>query len=403
MSEVALEFCGVWKKFKKGEIHDSLRDLIPALTKALFSRNNEGGLEAREFWALQDVNFQVRRGEAIGVVGANGAGKSTILKLLSKILRPTRGSIMAPGRLSALIEIGAGFHPDLTGRENVYLNGAILGMTRQEISLKFDDIVEFAGISDFIDTPVKRYSSGMYARLGFSVAAHVDPEILLVDEVLSVGDMQFQEKCLERMLRFACEGTTVVFVSHNLQAVQMLCSRALLLRKGTVAMLGPTSEVLNEYLCSPVAQPVSITSTSIERILLYDEKGEIKTNFSPGQRAQFRLTIHEKEPLKECQLGFIIHRATDGLPVCDYNLPLSGLELSTPDIAGCVSLAINVSMNLLRGAYVVSLFIYHRPTGRFLIRVNRVLSFFVEETVSFQGICHLNPVIQRLEITRAPE
>jgi ABC-type polysaccharide/polyol phosphate transport system ATPase subunit len=397
MSEVALEFDGVWKKFKKGEIHDSLRDLIPALAKGLFSRKGEGNLETREFWALQDISFQVRRGEAFGVIGANGAGKSTILKLLSKILRPTRGRITTQGRLSALIEVGAGFHPDLTGRENVYLNGAILGMTRQETSRKFDEIVEFAGIGDFIDTPVKRYSSGMYARLGFAVAAHVDPEILLVDEVLSVGDMQFQEKCLERMLQIAREGTTVIFVSHNLQAVQMLCGRALLLKRGIIAKLGPTSEVLKEYLCSPVTRPVSEFGTSIDRILLYGAEGEARTNFVPGQRAQLQLTIHSSEPLEDCQLGFIIHRATDGLPVCDYNLPLSEVGHLIPDSSGGVSLAVNVSMNLLRGAYVVSLFVYHCPTARYLSRVNRVLSFFVEETMSWQGVCHLSPVVQTLK------
>src|SRR6202045_1411143 len=198
MSEIALEFDGVWKKFKKGEIYDSLRDLIPALMKGLFS-SDDSELHKREFWALQDINFQVRRGEAFAIIGANGAGKSTALKLLSRILRPNRGHIIAHGRLSALIEVGAGFHPALTGRENVYLNGCILGMKRQEIARKFDEIVEFAGIAEFIDTPVKRYSSGMYARLGFAVAAHVDPDILVVDEVLSVGDIVFQNRCLEKM------------------------------------------------------------------------------------------------------------------------------------------------------------------------------------------------------------
>jgi homopolymeric O-antigen transport system ATP-binding protein len=285
MSELAIEFDGVWKKFKKGEIHDSLRDLIPALTRVAFSRNGPGELHEREFWALRDISFQIRRGEAWGIVGANGAGKSTILKLLSKILRANKGAVNIHGKVSALIEVGAGFHPDLTGRENVYLNGCILGMKRQEVARKFDQIVEFAGVGDFIDTPVKRYSSGMYARLGFAVAAHVDPDILLVDEVLSVGDMQFQEKCLDRMREVVEEGTTVIFVSHNLQAVQTLCEQTLLLKTGTVSTIGPTAKVLNGYLCEPSAGASSFP-TLIEDISLHDLDGLPKADFSPGEKAQ---------------------------------------------------------------------------------------------------------------------
>ena len=186
MGANAVEFHGVWKKFVRGERYDSLRDLIPATTKLLFSpRKND--LEAKEFWALQDVSFDVGRGDALGIIGPNGSGKSTTLKLLSKILKPDRGNLRVSGRMSTLIELGAGFHPDLTGRENVYLNGTILGMRKAEIDKKFDEIVEFSELKDFLDTPVKRYSSGMHARLGFSVAARVNPEVLIVDEVLSVG------------------------------------------------------------------------------------------------------------------------------------------------------------------------------------------------------------------------
>jgi lipopolysaccharide transport system ATP-binding protein len=397
MSEFALEVDGAWKKFKKGEMYDSLRDLIPAVAKGLFSRNNKTELQKREFWALQDVSFQVRHGEAFGIIGANGAGKSTILKLLSRILRPNRGRIVTHGRLSALIEIGAGFHPDLTGRENVFLNGAILGMSRQEIARKFDEITEFAGIGDFIDTPIKRYSSGMSARLGFAVAAHVDPEILLVDEVLSVGDMQFQEKCLERMLRIARDGTTVIFVSHNLQAVQMLCGRTLFLKRGQVAKLGLTSEALQEYICTPSASSGVTFPSSIDQILLCDEKGKPKANFNPGEKAQLRLTIHPTKPLEECLLGFIIYRATDGLAVCDYNIRLSEMGSLAPDALGTVSLAVDLNMNLLRGAYAVSLHIYHSPTARFLVRADRMANFFIDETMSWQGVSHVSPMVRKLD------
>src|SRR2546430_7181454 len=199
MTDIALSLSGVYKKFRKGEMYDSLRDLIPALPGKLFRRHPAESLAKKEFWAVKDVSFEVDRGEAFGIIGANGAGKSTILKLLSRIMRPTCGSITVDGRLSALIEVSAGFHPDLTGRENIFLNGTILGMTRVEIKRRFDAIVAFSGLEEFLDTPVKRYSSGMFARLGFAVAAHVEPDILIVDEVLSVGDYLFQQKCFQRM------------------------------------------------------------------------------------------------------------------------------------------------------------------------------------------------------------
>lgn len=397
MSEVALEFDHVWKKFKKGEIHDSLRDLIPALTKGIFSRNGTGALEEREFWAVHDVSFQVKRGEALGIIGPNGAGKSTILKLLSRILRSNRGRITTHGRLSALIEVGAGFHPDLTGRENVYLNGSILGMKRQEIARKFDEIVEFAGIGDFIDTPVKRYSSGMYARLGFAVAAHVDPDVLLVDEVLSVGDMQFQEKCFERMRRVVAGGTTVIFVSHNLQAVQTLCGRTMFLKSGTAARIGPTSGVISEYLRAPSETSAKNFPASISGILLCSEDGTPKTSFCPGERARLHLTVYPSEPLRECELGFLVYRATDGLLVCGYNVPVCGLAPFTPNALGGIPIALDMTMNLLRGAYVVSLHVYHCPTAQYLAYAGRTVNFFVDETFSWNGVSDLAPVARKAE------
>src|SRR5436190_41206 len=227
----AVVFEGIWKKFRRGERHDSLRDLVPALARGLARRRRPLDLAEQEFWAVRDVSFEVGPGEALGIIGPNGAGKSTILKLLTKILRPTRGRMELQGRVGALIEVAAGFHPDLTGRENVFLQGAIMGMTRAEIARKFADIVEFAGVQEFIDTPVKRYSSGMNARLGFAIAAHLEPDVLLIDEVLSVGDMGFQQRCIERMGAFKKQGVTILFVSHNLQAVAGLCERALFLHR----------------------------------------------------------------------------------------------------------------------------------------------------------------------------
>ncbi len=200
-----------------------------------------------DFWALKDVGFDVHRAEALGIIGHNGAGKSTILKLLSRITTPTTGQIMINGRLSALIEVGSGFHPELTGRENVYLNGSILGMMRREITKKLDSIVEFAELRQFIDTPVKRYSSGMYVRLGFSIAAHLDPDILLLDEVLAVGDASFQRKCIQRITELKKNGTTIVFISHDLRAVQQLCDRVILLKKGQIEADGNPAETIALY------------------------------------------------------------------------------------------------------------------------------------------------------------
>jgi lipopolysaccharide transport system ATP-binding protein len=248
MTETVLRVDAVSKKFVKGEMHDSLRDFIPSVFARLAGRARTSSAAKKEFWALQDVTFDLKRGEAFGIIGANGAGKSTILKIITGIMKPTTGQVEVNGRLSALIEVGAGFHPDLTGRENIYLNGTILGMKRAEIDRKFDAIVEFSGLGDFIDTPVKRYSTGMYARLGFSVAAHVEPDVLIVDEVLSVGDVVFQNRCLERMRTILRSGATVIFVSHNLRAIAELCPRSILLEHGRVAAAGPSQQVMNTYL-----------------------------------------------------------------------------------------------------------------------------------------------------------
>jgi len=243
---VALQ--GVWKKYRLGERHDSLRDLLPALARSILRRDRPSQLDSHEFWALRDVSFEVQPGEVLGIIGPNGAGKSTILKLLSKILLPTRGRIEVGGHVGALIELAAGFHPDLTGRENVHLQGAIMGMKRAEIAREFDEIVAFAGIEEFIDTPVKRYSSGMNARLGFAIAAHLDPDVLLVDEVLSVGDYEFQRRALERVRAIVQRNIPVVIVSHQLDRVMELCDRAILLASGTIVKSGTAAECVAAYV-----------------------------------------------------------------------------------------------------------------------------------------------------------
>ncbi len=225
------------------------------LSNGRFSFNGAG---AKDFWALRDVSFSIERGEVVGVIGRNGAGKSTLLKILSRITEPTSGDALIRGRIASLLEVGTGFHPELTGRENVYLNGAILGMKRREIQGKFDEIVDFAEMADFIDTPVKRYSSGMYVKLAFAVAAYLDPEILIVDEVLSVGDAQFQKKCLGKMNSIAREGRTILFVSHNMGMITSLCSRGILLESGRLILNAPANEAVMGYYTRGHLSPASV-------------------------------------------------------------------------------------------------------------------------------------------------
>lgn len=205
-------------------------------------------LQGEQFWALKDVNFEIRRGEVVGIIGRNGAGKSTLLKVLSRVTEPTSGEIAVRGRVGSLLEVGTGFHPELTGRENIYMNGSILGMSRREIARKFDEIVDFSGVEDFLDTQVKRYSSGMYVRLAFAVAAHLEPEIFIVDEVLAVGDAEFQKKCLGKMQDVASHGRTVLFVSHNLASVSRMCTNALILNDGQVVFKGSADEAISRYM-----------------------------------------------------------------------------------------------------------------------------------------------------------
>ncbi|HJQ71514.1 MAG TPA: ABC transporter ATP-binding protein [Blastocatellia bacterium] len=254
---IDIRFDKVSKKYlirRERERRDSPRSLKARING--FRRRSE------QFWALRDVSFEVKRSEALGIIGPNGAGKSTILKLLSNITTPTRGEITIRGRLSALIEVGSGFHPELTGRENVFLSGSILGMRRREISEKLESIIDFAEVRQFIDTPVKRYSSGMYVRLGFSIAAHLHPDVLLLDEVLAVGDAAFQAKCVKRITELKQNGTTIVFISHDLTSVELLCDRVLLLSQGEIAADGPPRDVINLYQQRCDGAPVSRQSVA---------------------------------------------------------------------------------------------------------------------------------------------
>ncbi|MFK0733808.1 MAG: ABC transporter ATP-binding protein [Gloeotrichia echinulata GP01] len=256
MSDTVIRVENLGKKYIIGhqqeERYTALRDVIANKVKSLgtFIQNPKSQMQnsSEEFWALKDVSFEIKQGDRVGIIGRNGAGKSTLLKILSRITEPTKGSIKIKGRVASLLEVGTGFHPELTGRENIYLNGAILGMSKEEIKRKFDEIVAFAEIEKFLDTPVKRYSSGMYVRLAFAVAAHLEPEILIVDEVLAVGDAQFQKKCLGKMEDVGKEGRTVLFVSHNMSTIQKLCSTGIFLQSGKILVQGITEKVVDSYL-----------------------------------------------------------------------------------------------------------------------------------------------------------
>ena len=297
---------------------ESLRDAIARYAKS-FSRAaldmTRGrqiiqGAEVEEFWALQDVSFEINRGEVLGIIGRNGAGKSTLLKVLSRITEPTSGRVIINGRIASLLEVGTGFHQDLTGRENIYLNGAILGMSKAEIRAKFDEIVDFAEIERFLDTPVKRYSSGMYVRLAFAIAAHLEPEILIIDEVLAVGDVVFQKKCLGKMQNAADSGRTVLFVSHNMQTIAGLTERAILLQSGRVVGIGQSAEIIQQYL-STVAQgnavyqqPPRGTHPEITRVELHTSDPGFVQRF--GQPMAVDIEIYAPDAIPNAAISFQI-------------------------------------------------------------------------------------------------
>ena len=400
MNSVALEFDGVWKKFRMGEKYDSLRDLIPAAAKSLFVGNHGDALKAREFWALKDVSFQIRRGEAVGIIGANGSGKSTTLKLLSGILKATKGEIKVTGKLSALIEVAAGFHPDLTGRENIYLNGTILGMRRPEIERKFDEIVEFSGLGDFIDTPVKRYSSGMYARLGFSVAAHVDPDILLVDEVLSVGDMSFQQRCMDKMQEKIRSEVAVIFVSHNLAAVANLCSRAILLSKGDVVVDGPCETAIEAYVKAMGSWDTK--SESGDRRIRFVEAqfkaggGQKPNMIKPHTPCEVSVVLECDSRVPPFNVGFIIRRTQD----MSYCYSATTQELGHPlfelNPGERLAVLFRFDAHLTRGHYRVDLSVRDPKGAGFLLAATGVAAFTIDEQVTSHGLADvgLNATIQ---------
>ena len=357
-------FDRVWKKFRLGEHHDSLRDLVPSMAAGLFGRRRGPDCGARDFWAVQDISFEVQPGEALAIIGPNGAGKSTVLKLLTRILKPTRGACAVRGRVGALIEVAAGFHPDLTGRENIFLQGAIVGMKRAEIARKFDQIVEFAGIGEFIDTPVKRFSSGMNARLGFAIASSLDPDVLIIDEVLGVGDASFQARCFSRMRELIARGVPVVFVSHNLPAVLELCTRAVLVGRGTVVFSGSTAETVQQYRRAVWTPPNALATSKqdiwIRSVRMLDHSGSPTELFRTGNRLTIRIGYGTACPVKHPGFAVEIHRA-DGIYCFGINTRIDRQDLGVLSGSGYVDLEID-ALQLLPGCYTASVGI-HKAHG----------------------------------------
>ena len=404
MSEVALRMDHVYKKFRKGEVFNSLRDLIPALTGRMFRQQELSETDRREFWALQDISFEVMRGEAFGIIGPNGAGKSTMLKLLSRVMKPTRGSLRVNGKVSALIELAAGFHQDLTGRENIYLYGAILGMSRREIDAKLEEIVEFSGLAEFIDTPVKRYSSGMYARLGFSVAAHVNPEVLLVDEVLSVGDYAFQNKCVQRLKEVIRSGATVLFVSHNLATVADFCHRCLFLERGRTVSIGPADEVIFAYLNrsrsahggDPDSAPVTVSKVKVR-----NQDGEC-SRFQSGEKAwiDVEVTAHMHCAKLSVTLYITDDKHENIFDTSTERLGLGNFTLDAGDVFTCT---FELHLNMVTGIFHPSIVVYRYDTQTKYDEWEAAKTIHVTSEDDVRGIVHCFPKVVRREIHAASD
>ena len=384
-----IQFEGVSKKFRRGEVHDSLRDLIPAMARRLVGASRTAPeLRRDEFWAVRDVSFSVEPGQTLGLIGHNGAGKSTILKILTRILRPSQGRYLVRGRIGALIEVAAGFHPDLTGRENIFLQGSIMGMPRQQTQRKLDEIIAFSEIEEFIDTPVKRYSSGMNARLGFSVAAHLDPDVLIIDEVLAVGDWQFQRKAFGRIKDLATSGMPVVVVSHQLDRVAELCTDAILLSHGGMIASGKPVDVIGAYMRGAASSGREQSDKSPVALDAADVVGGNQVH--SGGTVRFRITgtilrdiSRHIEPV-----GIILRSAQTGDFV--YATGTSTFELDF--VRGPFTIEVELQMNVQPGIYLADIGVYDRADETLLL-AGPSLNVRVLESRVFLGVTNLNAVI----------
>jgi lipopolysaccharide transport system ATP-binding protein len=353
------------KRYRRGSSrHNSIRDALVAGLNTLFRDGISKRQSRDQFWALQHASFDIARGESVGIIGLNGAGKSTLLKILSRITKPTVGHARVTGRLGALLEVGTGFHRELTGRENTFLYGAILGMTRAEVARKFDAIVDFAELHEFIDTPVKHYSSGMYVRLAFAVAAHLEPEILLLDEVLAVGDFTFQRKCMDYTRNLERRGSTILFVSHNMFSIKTMCKRVIYLKDGQIVYDGPTEEGLSRYeadnrlataLFFRTPSDPSLTITDID---LYGEDGERKTMFDFGERIRVRVGYRALKPIETPNFLISINRS-DGILCCNFSSYTDNVNLPQISDDGVIEM-LTPPLRLVSDRYTVVICVRER-------------------------------------------
>jgi lipopolysaccharide transport system ATP-binding protein len=396
MSDTVIHVENLGKKYiighQKPERYTALRDVIAHGVKSLGRKflppwgKETAEPEFDEFWALKDVSFEIKQGDRIGIIGRNGAGKSTLLKILSRITEPSCGRISIKGRVASLLEVGTGFHPELTGRENIYLNGAILGMSKVDIKRQFDEIVAFAEVEKFLDTPVKRYSSGMYVRLAFAVAAHLEPEILIVDEVLAVGDAQFQKKCLGKMEDVGKEGRTVLFVSHNMATVTTLCQNAIWLMNGKIYQQGSADWITSKYLIygSELSGEVSIDTSKqdprfyFKRLSLLNVENQVASVFDIKQPIKVCLEYSSIQPLKNLELTIRIYNSS-GIPIFSVNRSTYlGLDISQGDHIAEIEF---ISHFLVPDTYSIDIGA-HIPKVEVLSHYQSLMSFEIEETGS---------------------
>ncbi len=370
---------------KSGNVKgNTIREIVTDNFKNFFKKKVENEISHEDFWALKNVSFKINQGDRVGIIGSNGAGKSTMLKVLSRITEPSEGRITIKGRVASLLEVGTGFHPELSGRENIFLNGAILGMKRQEIKDHFDEIVDFAGVEKFLDTPVKRYSSGMYVRLGFAISAHLEPEILIVDEVLAVGDAEFQRKCLGKMKDASNSGRTILFVSHNLTAVQGLCNKAMYLQKGSLLEMGETNLVLANYLSNIQKTALESSWDNLENAPGNDKVRLKKIKLSPDYldnlkhidvRTSFKIQIEFWNMMEnDNNLNVSLHlNALTG--ECIFNIGTPSISLKK----GIISAECKIPANFMNdGSYAISLMIV-KDKSTVVHNFEEVLIFEIED------------------------
>jgi lipopolysaccharide transport system ATP-binding protein len=426
MSDYCISVEHLTKKYRLGQggrSSDGLRHQLEQSVRSLFAlkrskpENGAGEPPSNEFLALDDVSFTVKPGEVLGVIGRNGAGKSTLLKIMSRITPPTSGQIRVRGRIASLLEVGTGFHPDLSGRENIFLNGAILGMGRAEIARKLDEIIAFAEVEKFIDTPVKRYSSGMYVRLAFAVAAHLEPDILIVDEVLAVGDMQFQKKCLDRMGQVAKGGRTILFVSHNMTAIRSLCDRVMMLRAGQVFSQGAVHDIVRDYLNQNLSESGSICFDSpkpgakkpsvpfFHRAHIHNHLGEVASMLDVHYDFSIHVVYEVPEPLRNLEISIRILTDT-GNPVFTSLATASLPELTSQSQSGLRQASVVVPGNLLMpGSYLINVAL-HEVVGEIFDAHESALRFTIEDTgtpfTRYKGYHQIGVVMNKLAWTCEP-